>query len=393
MLQDLRYSLRAMAKRPWFGVAIILVLGLAVGVNTAVFSLINAFLLSPLRVRAPDELAFVYHSNDRVGGVTYSAFLELQQRVDAFSGLAARSGDTGRLRRGDDVVPLYGEAVSANYFDVLGVAPKIGRAFSANDESPASTPVALISEALWKSQFAADAAIAGKLLRIDTASLYAGRYTRWKDYTIVGVMPASFAGTGNPWQSARYWVLLTQRAVDYQALRERDTLANRAVVPIGRLKPGVPLAQARASVEAAGRDILQRSPYPTKPGDAFQLLSTRRVRPPFSGAYVMDIPRITATLAAVGTMLLIIAGTNLAGMLLARGVGRRAEIAIRLSLGVGRMRLMRQLMMESVSLAIGGGCVGLLAARVLVAAALHGLPSELPGSSDVAAAVEVPVDL
>src|SRR5687768_9778023 len=147
MLADFRYSLRALAKRPSFTIVTVLVLGLAVGVNTAVFSLINFLLMRPLPVRAPDELAFVYHSNQRTS-LGYSAYVELQRRTDAFTALAARSGDTGRLRLGDDVVPLYGEAVSANYFDMLGVSPRLGRGFQSAEETPAATPVAVISEVL-----------------------------------------------------------------------------------------------------------------------------------------------------------------------------------------------------------------------------------------------------
>ena len=394
MLQDVRYSLRAFAKHSSFAYATVLVLGLAVGVNTAIFSLINSLLLRPLPAAAPDELAFVYHSDERKV-LGYSSYLDLQRQADAFTALAARRGDTGRLRLGDDVVPLQGEAVTANYFDVLGVAPRLGRGFRGAEETPAATPVAVISEALWKAQFASDPRIVGRPLRIDTASQFSTRYTTWKDYTVVGVMPAAFTGVGNPWQPSQYWVLLVQRAEDYRAARgDRATpLGNTPVVPVGRLKPGVTLAQARASVEAAGRDILQRSPQAMQAGDTFRLLATRRVTPPFAGAYVMDMPRITATLAAVGTLLLIIAGANIAGMLLARGVSRRGEIAIRLSLGLGRIRLIRQLMTESVVLAIAGGGAGLLIARLLIAAALHGLPAHIPGSGGAAFAVDVPIDM
>jgi putative ABC transport system permease protein len=394
MLADLRYSLRALTKRPSFVVVTVLVLGLAVGVNTAVFSLIHFLLMRPLPVAAPDELAFVYHSNER-SAIGYASYLELQRQTDAFTALAARIGDSGRLRVGDDIVPLQGEAVTANYFDVLGVAPRLGRGFQAAEDSPAATPAVVISEALWKSQFTGDPNVVGRILLIDTASPFSSRYTTWKDYTIIGVMPAAFTGAGNPWQPAQYWVLLVQRAEDYRAARgERATpLANWPVVPIGRLKPGVTLMEARASVEAAARDILQRSSRAMKAGDTFQLLASRRVRPPFAGAYVIDMPRVTATLSAVGTLLLIIAGANMAGMLLARGVSRRGEIAIRLSLGLGRIRLIRQLLTESVVLAIAGGAAGLLVARLLVAAALHGLPAQIPGSGGAAFAVDVPIDM
>jgi putative ABC transport system permease protein len=392
MFDDLRYSLRALAKHPSFAITGVLVLGLAVGVNTAVFSLINALLLRPLPVRAPDELAFVYHSNERMS-VSYSQYQDLQQESDVFTGLAARSGDAGRRRNGDDVVPLEGEAVSANYFDVLGVAPRVGRGFQSVEESLASTPVVVISEGLWKSQFAADPTILGRTLRLDAGSLSSTRYGTWTDYTIVGVMPATFTGTGNPWQPAQFWTLLVQRVAAYRAVSgEMERLRYWPVVPIGRLAPGVTLAQARASVDAAARNILQRSPEAMKPGDTFQLLASRRVRLPFSGAYFMDVPRISATLMAVATLLLIIAAANLAGMLMARGISRRREIAIRLSLGVGRVRLVRQLLLESLLLAIGGSVAGLAISRLLVTAALRELPRQLPGANAVMLTPSVPLD-
>jgi putative ABC transport system permease protein len=392
MLQDLRYSVRAIAKRPSFAGGTVLILGLAVGVNTAVFSLINALLLQPLPVRAPDDLVFVYHSDER-SSIPYEWYRGLAQIPDVFTVLAARSGDVGRLRLGLDVIPLQGESVTPDYFEVLGVAPRIGRSFEAAEASAAADPVAVISDALWKSHFAGDPQILGRSLRIDVSSLYGSRYTSWRDYTIVGVMPPGFTGTGNPWQPADYWVLLEQRFGDIRAARgDREKLQYRPVLPIGRLKPGVSVARARSTVEAAVSDIVRQSSLAMKPGETFRVLAGRRVRLPFQGAYFMDIPRIMATLGAVAMMLLIIAGANLSGMLLARGVSRRAEMAIRLSLGVGRLRLMRQLLAESAIVAIGGAGAGLAIARLLVTAALQSFPSQIPGNGGVAFALDVPID-
>jgi len=392
MLHDLRYTVRALAKRPSFALGSILVLALAVGVNTAVFSLVNALLLRPLPVPAADGLVFVYPSDDR-SVITYASYRELRQKADVFSAMAARSTDQGRLRTGADVVPIQGEVVTAGYFELLGLTPKIGRTFATDEDRAAGDPVAVISEGLWKSQFAADPAILGRTLRIDAAAAYSGRYAAWRDYTIVGVMPASFTGTGNPWQPAQYWLLIEQRLDDYRAARgplpgPLDGIA----MPIGRLKPGVTIEQARAPVEAIASDIFSRLTYRPKTGATFVLRGARRVRLPFQGAYFMDVPRILATLSAVGTILLIIAGTNLAGMLLARGVSRRSEIAIRLSLGIARPRLVRQLLIESLLLAIAAGAIGVLVAQGLVGGALHGLPSELPGSSGSALVIDVPLD-
>jgi putative ABC transport system permease protein len=392
MLHDLRYALRALRKRPSFAAGTILVLALAVGVNTAVFSLVNALLLRPLPVPAADRLAFVYHS-DEARSISYAAYDELRE-LDVFDAMAARAADVGRLRSGADLIPLQGEAVTAGYFELLGVAPRMGRTLQAGDDSAGARPVVIISEALWRTQFAADANVLGRTMPIDAGGTFGGRYANtWRDYTIVGVMPASFTGTGNPWQPAQYWVPNVVRALDHRAASGAGwSLDFRPVVPIGAMKPNVTFAQARAAVDAAGREILQRSAEPVKAGATFHLLTARRVRLPFQGAYYMDVPRALATLGAIATLLLVIAGTNLGGMLLARGVSRRSEIAVRLSLGIARARLVRQLLAESLVIAAVAGGASLLLARLLVAAALRGFPAQIPGSNAAAVTIDVPID-
>jgi putative ABC transport system permease protein len=398
MLQDVRYSLRALARQPSFACTAVLVLGLAVGVNTAVFSLINSLLLRPLPVHAPHELGFVYYSGE--GGISYSNYLQLLEKTDAFSGLAARAGDLARLHivssgassGVDELVTLYGEMVSQNYFDVLGVRPRMGRAFDAGDGSLAATPLAVISETLWRTHFGADPDILGRALRIESPA-YQGRYMGTKDYTIVGVMPAEFRGTGSPWQPAVYWVLLPQRALDRASHDPRriDPIGRAPALPIGRLKPGVSFFQARAAVDVAGRDIIQHQPYRVEGNPTYVLEDAPRLRLPFQGAFRFSVPRLVAALIAVATLLMVIAATNLAGMLLARGVARRAEIGIRLSLGAGKARLMRQLLVESLLLAVGGTLAGLALARVLVIVALREIP-RLPGMYAAALSADVPLD-
>ena len=392
MLQDVRYSLRALTRQPAFACTAVLVLGLAVGVNTAVFSLINSLLLRPLPVRAPHELGFVYHSDENVGGLSYANYLQLVQKTDAFSGLAARSGDIARLQMAGELITLYGEMISQNYFDVLGVAPRMGRAFSADDGSLAATPLAVISETLWRTHFAADPDILGRALRIESPA-YQGRYMGTRDYTIVGVMPAEFRGTGSPWQPATYWVLLPQRALDRAAHDPRriDPVGTAPVTPIGRLKPGVTFSRARAAVDTAGRDIIQNQPHRVEGNRSYILEQAPRLRLPFQGAFRFSVPRLVAALFAIATLLMVIAATNLAGMLLARGVARRAEIGIRLSLGAGTARLMRQLLVESLLLAVGGTIAGLALARVLVVVALREIP-RLPGMYPAALSADVPLD-
>jgi macrolide transport system ATP-binding/permease protein len=388
MLADFRYSVRALAKHPSFVVAGIVVLGLAVGVNTAVFSLINALLLRPLPVATPGQLAFVYANKDRVT-FPYSWYLELRQKTDVFSGLAARGLDRARMRAGEEIVPLQGEAVSDNYFDVLGIAPRLGRAFLPSDMG-AATPVAIISDSLWRAQFNSDPSVLGRVLTIDIP-VRPNQALMWRSFTIIGVAPRGFGGTGSPWEPAQYWVLREQRAADYPRIDGADPRRGGNVVPIGRLRAGVTFAAARASVETAGREIIEHSSEHV--GDlSFQLRQSRRVTLPFAGAYYIDLPRVIATLSAVATMLLMVAATNLAGMLMARGVARQTEIALRLSLGATPLRLARQLLAESALLAAGGTLLGLGASRLLVRAATGELPSQMPGVNPMMLTVDVPLD-
>ena len=364
------------------------VLGVAVGVNTAVFSLIKALLLRPLPVHAPQELGYVYPTKG-YPSIPYSWYLELQTKTDTFSGIVARRDDTAKLRLRDDAVPIQGESVSANYFDVLGIAARLGRTFLPEDEAPGSTPAIVISDAFWRSQFNSDASVVGRVLTL-TGPARVNSYTPGRQYTVIGVAPPTFAGTASPWQPAQYWVLLRQRALDYPP--ENRDVAKHGVVPIGRLRPGVRFAQARASVDAAGRDIIQRLSPARLDQVSFTLVESRRLTLPFAGIYFIDVPRIIATLSAVAMILLIVAASNLAGMLMARGVSRRAEIAIRLSLGVSRLRLVRQLLAESFLLAVGGALFGITAARVLVASALSGLPTQIPGGTGAMLSIDVPLD-
>jgi predicted permease len=392
MLHDLRSAWRALAKRPSFAAGTVLVLGLAIGVNTAVFSLVNALLLRPLDVPNAERIGFVYRTNDQIW-TSFAEYRELGDKVTVFAALAARASDTARMQDGVDAIPIQGEAVTSNYFDVLGVAPERGRGLSITDTAGAP-PVAVISHALWKARFGGDPGAIGRGVRLGVPSQFVGRYADTsRDYEIVGVMPASFVGTGNPWQPAQYWVSLDQRAVDDRAAHgDRDRLDERPVVPIGLLRATVSFAQARAAVDVTGRDIWRRSGKWMTPSDTFLLLTARRARLPFQGAYYMDVPRILATLGAIAMLLLVIAGANLTGMLLARGVARRAEIAIRLSLGISRVRLAGQLLTETALVATASGGAGLLVARVLVFAALRGLPSHLPGTDAAAVLIEVPID-
>ena len=391
MFADLRYSLRALAKHPSFSFVAILVLGLAVGVNTAVFSLINSLLLRPLPVRAPEELGFVYMTEPRVG-FSGEYIPDLRERTAAvFSGLAYRGGDRALLRAGAGVLPLQGEAVSGNYFDVLGIAPRLGRGFTAAEDTVSADPVIVLSDSLWRGHFNADPAALGRTAVIDAGG--GGRVQAWRAFTIIGVAPAGFGGTGSPWQPAQYWVLQRQRTIDRERIWGPSVRRIWGATPIGRLAAGVSFASAGSAVDAAGRDILSRSQERLlRPDQSFELSRSPRVTLPFAGAYLLSVPRVAGALMAVATLLLAVAAANLAGMLLARGISRRSEIAVRLSLGAGRLRLMRQLLMESLLLATGASLAGLIAARILITAATREIPQQLPGMNAVLLAIDVPLD-
>lgn len=382
MLRDLRYSIRALARQRAFTLTATLVLGLAISINTAVFSILNSLFFRPLPIRAPQDVGFVYDTDDRSTGIPYRDYATLTSLSDAFSGVAAAASDVTRLRTAAGFVSLHGEEVTANYFDVLGLTPRIGRTFNSGDErDPVATPVALISESVWKSQFASTPDVLGRSFQIDIASPYAGRYAGQRQYTIIGVIPASFTGIGNPWQPADYWVLLGQRQADfrlyYGAFFTPQQAENVPVIPVARLRTGVSFAHARAEIRTAGVSLLRQGPnQPSQPDETFDLLTRPRVRLPFRGAYLFSAPRVAIGLSVVAMLLLVIAASNLAGLLLARGVGRQSEMAIRASLGARPWRLVRQSLTEGVLLAVAGGLAGLVGSRVVIALLLHEIPRQ-----------------
>ncbi|MGH9409330.1 MAG: ABC transporter permease [Vicinamibacterales bacterium] len=250
MLRDLRYAIRALSRQRVFTLTATTVLGLAISVNTAVFSIINSLLFRPLPVRTPQNLGFVYDTDDRSEAITYGDFVALQSKSDIFSSIAAAAGDTTRLRTDGGVISVHGEDVTANYLDVLGVEPRIGRSFTASDDRDTAEPVAIISESLWRSRFAGDPGVLGRPIQLAILSPYAGRYAGWREFIVVGVMPASFTGMGNPWQPTDFWVPLRQRQADFRLFYGTSFTPAQAdhfpVLPIVRLRDGVTFAQARA---------------------------------------------------------------------------------------------------------------------------------------------------
>ena len=355
--QDLRYGARMLLKQPGFTLIAVLTLGLGIGANTAIFSVVNAVLLKPLPVTKPEELVTLYTSDfsgQPYGASSYPDYLDFRARADVLDGLLAYWGQSvmpGAVREAQQ--PLRAEIVSGNYFAVLGVAPVRGRAFLPEEDSAAGAqPVALLSYDCWQRRFGADANLIGQAILLNNQS-----------YTVIGVAPPAFSGLtrGMP---TDVWLPM---ALTPRLVASDDMLNNRGARTMslmGRLKAGVSLAQARAQFALLAQQ--QRAAYPQHwtnlQGQARSLTvlpeSQSRI-PPQARNQALGVAGLV--LAVVG-LVLAVACANLAGMLLARAVARRKEIAVRLALGATRRQLIRFLMSESLLLAASGGALGLLVA-------------------------------
>jgi putative ABC transport system permease protein len=391
MLTDLRQALRTLAASPGFTTVAVLVLALGIGVNVAIFSIVNAVLFRPVAAHRPDELSFVYSRtvfNGRVqfSGLSYDNYAYVRDHNSVFSGMAARAGDMAVLRTSSDRESLVGEAATGNYFSVLGVAPVLGRALTPEDDRAGAAPVVVISHALWVRRFDRAADVLGRTLQLTPG---AGMPTTapGRQYEIVGVMPPAFTGTMGAWSAADYWVPVHQRRVDYDCMRH-DPL--RALIVIGRLSPGATAADAQALIPALSRHV------PDQPTGAETVDFSFAVRDGLNQALPFDyriVPeRLASGLIAVSGILLLIAGANLAGMMSARAVVRRRELAVRLTLGASRWRIARQLLTESLLLTSLGAAGGLLVARALVGGFVVFLPSRVSMMSRVPMGLDVPVD-
>jgi predicted permease len=340
-LQDVRYALRALRKSRGFTITALLTLGLGIGANAAIFGLVDAFLLRLLPVRNPHELILI----DR--GFPYATFEQLRDRSHSFSGMFAY--DESHVTMTIDGQPEYvdGDFVSGNYFDVLGVRAIAGRTLRAGDDQPGRQPAAVISYGYWDQRFARDASAIGKTIFLaDTPCI------------IVGVTQPGFFGRSVAGKSADVTLPMSvRRGV---ALKDHDSVSVMA-----RLQPGVSIEQAQTDVNGLYRQIrtdasrtsqqvlreLQMKPVQLRPGI--------RGTSDANGAFATKL-RI---LAGVGGVALVIACVNIANLLLARAAGRQKEIAVRLSIGASRGRLIRQLLTESAVLAAAGGGLGLLIAK------------------------------
>jgi len=368
LLQDIRYGLRMLAKGPGFTVVAVLTLALGIGANTAVFSFLDRVLLRSLPVKKPHELVKVKFTLDGGGtddSFNYPLYVSYRDESQVFSGLIAYWGDWVNLRIDDSMEQVMGMAVSGDYFSVLGVKPVLGRAFLAEeDQTPGAHPVTVISHGLWQRRFGGDPAVIGKTISLDDRPL-----------TIVGVAPREFTGTFVGVGCAAYVPLGTW------AYMKGFPLDNRGytwLYLLGRLKPGVSREQAQANLRVLAEQISKAEPLNTHTEIIISDGSQG------SNMWLHEGWWLPVALVQVTTALvLLVACANVANMLLARGMTRQKEIAIRRALGAGRGGIVRQLLVESSLLAMLSGACGVLLA--------HWLSMALRSALTVASVPNMPV--
>ncbi len=363
LIQDLKYALRMLARNRGFTIVVILTLALGIGVNTALFSVANGVLLEPLPFRAPNQLVALYESRVRFerASISYPNFLDWQRENHTFSAMAGFRQDDFNLTGVGEAEHIRGEMVSADFFSVLGVTPAAGRFFTTDEDRIGGAPVALISAGLWKRKFSAAHDAIGQRIVLNGT-----------DYTIVGVLPASFhlRLQSSPENSDVYVPIGQWTDVIFH-----DRSAGLGMKAIGRLKQGVTLAQARADMDAIANQLAEAYPVADK-DSGITLISLKE-------SMVGDIqPFLLVLLCAVGFVLLI-ACVNVANLVLARSTVRAREFAIRSALGASPGRVLRQLLTESTLLALAGGALGLLLASWAMPGILTLLSDTLPRAQEV----------
>lgn len=374
LYQDVRYGLRQMKRNLGFTLAAVLCIALGIGANTATFSIANSFLRPKPMVQKPERLVRMYiewASGLKFGSFSYPDYVDLRNRNDVLDGLVAESVQKFHLNSGNRNEAVVGAIVSGNYFSVLGVQPAQGRAFlPEEDRTPGTHAVTVISHGLWQRRFGGDPGIIGRSLQLSG-----------HQFTIIGVTPAGFSGS-NIAVEPELWVPLMMHA---QALPGSTDLNERGGHWLnfitGRLKPGVTVAQAGASLNAVMNHLAEEYPATNK-GVTIVVYpeAEASLHPVVRNAFVSFLALMFAVVGAI----LLLACANVAGLLLARMSGRRREIAIRLAIGAGRGQLLRQLLVESILLSLVAGGIGLLLGIGLVRMIQAvPLPANLPLKFDV----------
>jgi predicted permease len=375
LMQDLKFGARLLRKSPGFAIVAVLTLALGIGPTTAVFSVVDTVLLSPLPYVHPEQLAIVSETVPNIGeipktgdegylGVAAGEYLDYRDRNRSFSQVASYENDGFNLTGAGTPLRITADSASASLFPLLGVSPIIGRTFSEAETQPGADRVVVLSHNLWQNQYGGDPGVLGKTVKLDE-----------KSYTIIGVMPASFrfpSDSAPPSERVQLWVPLS-----FPQDLIADRLREFGVHLIGRLRPGISIVQAQQDMQMIAKGFMQEH--------ANMYSGTLRVVPhtlPYSSYSVAKIRPLVILLIAAVACVLLIACINVANLLLARATHRSREMAIRAAIGAQRTRLIRQCLVESGLLSLLGGAAGVLLALSLLAVLRHFGPTNLARLQD-----------
>jgi putative ABC transport system permease protein len=357
--QDIRYAFRMLSNSRGFAVIAILTLALGIGANTALFSVVNGVLLNPLPFSDPDGLYAAYTKTAAFeqGSIAYPNFLDWQKQNHSFSSLSAFRADDYNLTGSGEPERLHAHMISAEFFPTLGLNPLLGRNFRPEEDRAGAGPVAILGDGLWKRKFASSPKVLGKSITLNA-----------KSYTIVGVARARIPGIS----PSDIYVPVGQWA-DPTFLDRRISMGLNS---IGRLKPGVSYARARADMDSVAQNLAAAYPEADK-GMGITLV-------PLKTDVVGDVRGILLVLLGAVGFVLLIACANVGNLLLARSTGRTREFAIRSALGASPARVIRQLLTESVMLGVAGGALGLLLAKIAMRTIVTSLADSLPRADEIA---------
>src|SRR5687768_5481509 len=348
MIRDLRYAIRSLLKRPGFVAVAVITLALGIGANTAIFSLVNAVLLRSLPVNRPNEIVSVAvrGKDDSMSAFSYPNYKDFRDRNEVLSGLLVYRFVPLSLSRGGVNERIWGYEVSGNYFDVLNVKAIKGRTFlPEEDKTPLSHPVVVISYDSWQKRFGGDPDLVGRDVLINN-----------HQFRVIGIAPEGFKGTEFVY-SPEIWLPAAMVEWAEPGATWLDDRDNRNFFGVGRLKSGIDSRQAEASLNLLSQQLAKEYPDANE-GQSIKVVPPGFIIPDLRGAVVSFT---WIMMAAVGLVLLVTC-TNLAGLMLARATDRRREIAIRLAMGANRLRLIRQLLTESILLSFVGGAAGVFLA-------------------------------
>ena len=362
-IQDVRFALRTLRKNPGFTGAALLTLALGIGANAAIYTVIDSVLLHPIPFPEPDRLVAIYQKTGRVekASIPYLNLLDWQRQTQTFEAIAGWRSDGFALTGRGEPEEVMGSMVSENFFSVLRVQPLLGRTFTKDEDQRGGRRVVLLGEDFWKRHFAADRNIVGQNLTLEG-----------HDYTVIGIVPRSIRlqQINNTFQNDVFTPI-----GQYEGFEFYSHGTGNGTLGLGRLKPGVTLPQARAEMDTIMRNLGAAYPNEVGPTSADLVL--------FREDVVGNLQPILLELAAAVGFVLLIACTNVANLALARSTNRTDEFGIRLALGAGRGRIVRQLLTESVLLSVAGGAIGVLIASMATDAAIAVLPSALPPLAEV----------